>query len=95
MKISHLGKAHMCCLFPQQIVIPDSSSKTEDGFAHFQFSCSAQQGSVDCIQQNKDSLDVLGIGMVTHKVNVLATDDSYHTTQQRMKEVEESRKGVR
>lgn len=54
-----------------------------------------QQGGMDCIQQSVGNNDIRTVGVVTHKINVKATDDSYQMTQQRMKEVEEERKGVR
>ena len=84
-------------VFPQQIVIPDKSSKTEDGLARFQFSCSKVEKNMrqDCIQQMRSSEYVTSLGTVAHKVNVMATDDSYQMTQQRMKEAEEVRKGIR
>lgn len=50
---------------------------------------------MDCIQQPGGSKDIRTLGTITHKINVKATDDSYQMTQQRMKEVEEERKGVR
>ena len=50
---------------------------------------------MDCVQQPSGSKDIRTVGTVTHKINVRATDDSYQMTQQRMKEVEEERKGVR
>ena len=50
---------------------------------------------MDCVQQPIGSKDIRTVGTVTHKINVRATDDSYQMTQQRMKEVEEERKGVR
>ena len=54
-----------------------------------------QSGGMDCIQQLDGSQDIGTVGSITHKINVRATDDSYHMTQKRMKEVEEERKEIR
>jgi len=72
----------------------------DDNTAKFQLDCSAiqsggRQGVMDCIQQPGGSSDIRTVGTITHKINVKATDDSYQMTQQRMKEAEEERKGVR
>lgn len=50
---------------------------------------------MDCIQQSAGSSDIGTLGAVTYKITVRATDDSYQMTQQRMKEAEEERKGIR
>lgn len=50
---------------------------------------------MDCIQQPGGSNNIRTVGTITHKINVKATDDSYQMTQQRMKEAEEERKGIR
>lgn len=73
--------------------------KGDENTAKFELDCSVlqsarQQGSMDCVQQPSGSKDIRTVGTVTHKINVRATDDSYQMTQQRMKEVEEERKGV-
>ena len=87
--------------FPQSISIPLGKTNSEDeNTAKFQLDCSmlqsgGQQGGMDCIQQSVGNNDIRTVGVVTHKINVKATDDSYQMTQQRMKEVEEERKGVR
>ena len=72
----------------------------DDNTAEFKLDCSAvqsggQQGCMDCIQQPGGNNDIRTVGTITHKINVKATDDSYQMTQQRMKEAEEERKGVR
>ena len=88
--------------FPQSISIPLGKGNLGDAnTAKFQLDCSVlhsrgqQQGGMDCVQQSGGSNDIRTVGPVTHKINVKATDDSYQMTQQRMKEVEEERKGVR
>ena len=53
------------------------------------------QGCLDCMQQVQGSNDISTFGTITHKINVMATDDSYQTTRVRMKEAEEERKEVR
>ncbi|XP_073242271.1 RNA polymerase II elongation factor ELL2-like isoform X2 [Porites lutea] len=73
--------------------------KGDENTAKFELDCSVlqsprQQGGMDCVQQPSGSKDIRTVGTVTHKINVRATDDSYQMTQQRMKEVEEERKGV-
>ena len=89
------------CFFFQSISIPLSKANSgDDNTAEFKLDCSVlqsggQQASMDCIQQPGGSKDIRTLGTITHKINVKATDDSYHMTQQRMKEVEEERKGVR
>lgn len=68
----------------------------DENTAEFKLDCSVlQSGGMDCIQQSDGSQDIGTVGSITHKINVRATDDSYHMTQQRMKEVEEERKGIR
>lgn len=85
----------------QSISIPlRKADSGDDNTAQFQLDCSAiqsggQQGRMDCIQQPGGSNDIRTVGTITHKINVKATDDSYQMTQQRMKEAEEERKGVR
>ena len=85
----------------QSISIPlRKADSGDDNTAQFQLDCSAiqsggQQGRMDCIQQPGGSSDIRTVGTITHKINVKATDDSYQMTQQRMKEAEEERKGVR
>lgn len=87
--------------FLQSISIPlGKANSGDENTAEFQLDCSAilsggQQGGMDCIQQSRGSSDIRTLGAVTHKINVKATDDSYQMTQQRMKEAEEERKGVR
>lgn len=88
-------------VFLQSISIPlGKANSGDESTAKFKLDCSvlqsgAQQGSMDCIQQPGGSKDIRTLGTITHKINVKATDDSYQMTQQRMKEVEEERKGVR
>lgn len=85
----------------QSISIPlRKADSGDDNTAEFQLDCSAiqsggRQGGMDCIQQPGGSSDIRTVGTITHKINVKATDDSYQMTQQRMKEAEEERKGVR
>ena len=85
----------------QSISIPlRKSDSGDDNTAQFQLDCSAiqsggQQGQMDCIQQPGGSSNIRTVGTITHKINVKATDDSYQMTQQRMKEAEEERKGIR
>ena len=81
-------------VFPQAISIPLGGNENT---AKFQLDCSVLHsgGQQDCVQQAGNSKDIKTVGAVTHKINVKATDDSYQMTQQRMKEVEEERKGVR
>ena len=85
----------------QSISIPlRKTDSGDDNAAQFQLDCSAiqsggRQGGMDCIQQPGGSSDIRTVGTITHKINVKATDDSYQMTQQRMKEAEEERKGVR
>ena len=85
----------------QSISIPlRKADSGDDNTAQFQLDCSAiqsggQQGQMDCIQQPGGSSSIRTVGTITHKINVKATDDSYQMTQQRMKEAEEERKGVR
>ena len=85
----------------QSISIPVGKANSGDvNTAEFKLNCSVlqssgQQGGMDCIQQSDGSKDIKTVGAITHKINVKATDDSYQMTQQRMKEVEEERKGVR
>lgn len=88
------------CLL-QSILIPlGKADSGDENTAEFQLDCSAilsagQQGGMDCIQQSGGSSDIRTLGAVTHKITVRATDDSYQMTQQRMKEAEEERKGIR
>ena len=85
----------------QSISIPlRKADSGDDNTAQFQLDCSTiqsagQQGQMDCIQQPGGSSNIRTVGTITHKINVKATDDSYQMTQQRMKEAEEERKGVR
>ena len=85
----------------QSISIPlRKADSGDDNTAQFQLDCSAiqsggRQGVMDCIQQPGGSSDIRTVGTITHKINVKATDDSYQMTQQRMKEAEEERKGIR
>lgn len=53
------------------------------------------QGCLDCIQHSKNDKSVMSFGSINHKINVLATDDSYKMTQDRMKVAEEQRQEVR
>lgn len=82
--------------FQGSISIPLSKSISGDeNTAEFKLDCSVlQSAGMDCIQQPGGSQDIQTVGAITHKINVRATDDSYQMTQQRMKEVEEERKGI-
>ena len=88
------------CIFLQFISIPVRKGSAEDGNSKFQFNCSSMpavsnQGYLDCVQQVCGSNDIATLGTITHKINVMATDDSFQTTRVRMKEAEEERKEVR
>lgn len=84
------------CGFQGAISIPlGKGISGDENTAEFKLDCSVlQSGGMDCIQQSDGSQDIGTVGSITHKINVRATDDSYHMTQQRMKEVEEERKGI-
>ena len=84
----------------QLISIPLRKGSADDGANKFQFTCSSMpavsnQGCLDCVQQVRGSNNIATIGTITHKVNVMATDDIYQMTRVRMKEAEEERKEVR
>lgn len=88
--------------FTQVIHIPSRpGSASQDIGKKFKFSCSnfaqdSRQGITDCIQQpNSKDNRLSSMGMVEKKIAVMANDEAYEMTRNKMAQADQERKEVR